>query len=202
MAGAAAAASASAREALSPGTPGALTKLGDIAHVPLLMKESPVRVREIWLEKFQDDASEVAGTMAKEEYDAISGNAGACPMFLFPVPRGDGYLNFVWQVQGDRILYQTLESAQRGGAADIDLGVAMFTDLLDSHQMVLLKGTLQSGRLSREEAARAIRLTRESYLDPARFSWVKRFNLQPREFDYEEFLAEFKPLERWHAAGG
>lgn len=31
--------------------PGAAGKLSEIAKVPLLMKESPVRVREIWLER-------------------------------------------------------------------------------------------------------------------------------------------------------
>ena len=36
------------------------------AKVPLLMKESPVRVREIWLEKFHTEPDKLAGTMAKD----------------------------------------------------------------------------------------------------------------------------------------
>mmetsp|Transcript_133217 Transcript_133217/g.371363 ORF Transcript_133217/g.371363 Transcript_133217/m.371363 type:complete len:249 (-) Transcript_133217:105-851(-) len=191
--------SGSVAEALAPGLQGGARQLSDIAKVPLLMRESPARVREIWLEKFRDSATTVAGALAQEEYRALVSSATACPMFLVPVPRGSGYLNMVWQAQRDLFLYQTLESLQRG-TGSVDFGVALFTELLPTHGLVLLHGELQTGLLTKTEAERVVRYTREAYADPARFAWVKRFNLNPREFDYEEFLAEFRPLERWHAA--
>merc|ERR1711920_783567 len=165
------------------------------------MKESPVRVREIWLEQFRSKELAVAGTVGQDEYHIIHANATACPMFLMPVPRGEGYLNLVWQFQGNSFLYQTLESFQRGTSGAVDFGFVMFTELLGSHNLALLHGELQSGLLSKAEAARIVRLTREAYMDPARFTWVQRFNNQPREFDYEEFMKEFRPLERWNATG-
>lgn len=190
--------SGSAAQALAKGTAGGAKKLSDIAKVPLLLKESPVRVREIWLEKYRGTDEVVSGTMASDEYHVVRANAAACPMFLVPVPRGEGYMNLVWQYKNDSFLYQTLESLQQGGAGSVDLGMVFFGELLASHKMVLLQGTLQSGLLTKTEAERIIRYTREAYMDPARFAWVQRFNQRPREFNYEDFLKEFRPLEKWH----
>lgn len=187
-------------EALAPGIPGGAKRLSDIAKVPLLQQESPTKVRQIWLDKFRDDAKRLGGVLGAEEHGGLAPKMAACPMFLLPVPRGSGYMNLVWQAQGNSFLYQTLESAQRGAAGSIELSVVLFTELLESHQLVLLHGELQSALLTKAESEQIVRQTREAYSDPARFAWVERFNLRPREFDYEEFLAQFRPLERWHEA--
>eukprot|EP00929_Paragymnodinium_shiwhaense_P016851 TRINITY_DN125504_c0_g1_i1.p1 TRINITY_DN125504_c0_g1~~TRINITY_DN125504_c0_g1_i1.p1 ORF type:complete len:238 (-),score=28.71 TRINITY_DN125504_c0_g1_i1:110-823(-) len=179
---------------------GGASKLSDIAKVPLLVRESPVRVREIWLERFKDDPSKFAGAMSNDEYAAMQANAAVCPMFLVPVPRGDGYVNLLWQAQGNRVLFKTLEAFQRGDQGAVDVGLTMFTELLGSHQLVLLQGSIHTPLLTKAEGARIIRYCREAYVDPVRFAWVKKFNQNPREFDYEEFMSEFRPLERWHNA--
>mmetsp|Transcript_33991 Transcript_33991/g.50323 ORF Transcript_33991/g.50323 Transcript_33991/m.50323 type:complete len:113 (-) Transcript_33991:38-376(-) len=110
-------------------------------------------------------------------------------------------MNLVWQFQNDSFLYQTLESFQQGGSGAIDLGVVFFTELQGSHQLVLLHGELKTGLLTKEEAAKMIRFTREAYMDPARFAWIQKFNHRAREFDYNDYLKEFKPIEKWHAMG-
>lgn len=190
----------SVAEALAQGTPGGRKKLSDLAKVTLLEKESAVRVREIWLEQFRAKELVVAGTLGKDEHDILHANATACPLFLVPIPRGEGYLNLIWQFQGGSFVYQTLESYQKGITGQVDFGFVMFNELLDSHNLALLHGELQTGLLSRDEASRLVRCTREAYMDPERFKWVQLFNERPREFDYEEFMKEFKPLERWQSA--
>uniref|UniRef100_A0A7S1L6U2 ATP synthase mitochondrial F1 complex assembly factor 1 n=1 Tax=Alexandrium catenella TaxID=2925 RepID=A0A7S1L6U2_ALECA len=187
-------------EFLGSGMAGGARKLGDLAKVPLLQRESPTRVRDIWLERFRDKPTVVAGALSQEEYKALVSNATACPVFLVPVPRGSGYLNLVWQAQRDLFLFQTLESFQ-AGAGRIDFGVSLFTELLPTHSLALLHGELKTGLLTKEEAARVVRYTREAYMDPSRFAWVQRFNNNPREFDYQEFLSAFRPLERFHTEG-
>mmetsp|Transcript_786 Transcript_786/g.796 ORF Transcript_786/g.796 Transcript_786/m.796 type:complete len:245 (-) Transcript_786:46-780(-) len=188
-------------EAAVKGLPGGPKQLSDVAKVPMLKKESPVKVRDIWLERFRDKENTVAGVLTDEEYTALTASAAACPMFLVPIPRGDGYINLVWQAQGNRFVYQSIEAFRSGGAhGHVDLGVALFPELMQSHKLVLLHGEITGG-LSKAEAACIVRYTREAYADPARFAWVKRFNFNARDFDYEEFLREFRPLERFHAAG-
>ncbi|CAK9000549.1 Hypothetical protein SCF082_LOCUS6541 [Durusdinium trenchii] len=115
-------------------------------------------------------------------------------MFVVPLPRGEGYANLVWQVQGDRILFKTLEGFQQNSPV-IDLGVTFFTELLGTHQLVLLRGEIKSNLLSKEEAAKLVRYMREAYCDPALFSWVKRFNHSARDFDWQEFMSQARPLE-------
>ena len=73
-----------------------MQQLSDIAKLPLLQRESPTRVREIWLEKFRESSRVVAGTISDQEYEPLSANMHSCPMFLVPVARGSGYMNYVW----------------------------------------------------------------------------------------------------------
>eukprot|EP00933_Yihiella_yeosuensis_P075551 TRINITY_DN8499_c2_g1_i1.p1 TRINITY_DN8499_c2_g1~~TRINITY_DN8499_c2_g1_i1.p1 ORF type:complete len:229 (+),score=30.37 TRINITY_DN8499_c2_g1_i1:105-791(+) len=187
-------------EALAPDVPGGTSKLSDLAKVPLLKQETPVRVREIWLEQYRNSLTTVAGVLSEQQYSELHKNSEACPMFIVPVPRGEGYLNLVWQVQGQNFLYKTLDGFQSNSPL-LDLSVTLFTELQASHQLVLLHSKIATNLLTKDEAARIIRYTREAYSDPEFFAWVKRFTHSPREFDYEEFMKEFRPLERWAAMG-
>lgn len=181
--------------ALPPGLAGGVGGLSDIAKVPLLMQESPARVREIWLERHRETGDALGGALSADEYKKLRQNADACPMFLVPVRRGDGgYINFVWQAQRHKFLVKTLEAFQQG-SQHVDLSITFFEELLSSHQLVLLQGKVHSNALLKEDAERIIRYLREAYADEARFRWVERFNLRPREFDYDEFVKEFRPLE-------
>merc|ERR1712060_572150 len=135
----------------------------------------------------------IAGALADEEYRNIVANASACPMFLIPVPRGEGYINLIWQAQGNVFIYKTLESFQNG-SSDVDLGVTLFDELMDSHQIALLHAEIQTRLLTKEDAARVVRYTRAAYADQSFFAWVKKFNQSPRDFDYEQFMSECKPL--------
>eukprot|EP00435_Cladocopium_sp_Y103_P063298 s367_g24.t2 len=161
-------------------------------EVPLLIKESPVRVREIWLERFQDNPLAVAGALTDQDFRSLKANAEACPMFVVPLPRGEGYANLVWQAQGNRVLFKTLEGFQQNSPV-IDLGVNFFTEL--SHQLVLLRGEIKSNLLSKDEAAKMVRFMREAYCDPTLFGWVKRFNHSARDFDWQEYMSTARPLE-------
>mmetsp|Transcript_62197 Transcript_62197/g.128652 ORF Transcript_62197/g.128652 Transcript_62197/m.128652 type:complete len:228 (+) Transcript_62197:37-720(+) len=185
-------------EALGPNVPGGASKLGDIAKVPLLLKESPVKVREIWLERFRENPVTVAGAVSDQDYRPFQANAEACPMFVVPLPRGEGFLNMVWQVQDQRVLFKTLDGFQQGSPV-IDLGVSFFTELIVSHQLVLIHGEIKSNLLSKEEASRMVRFLREAYADPTLFGWVKRFNQSPREFDWQDFMSQARPVERWQS---
>eukprot|EP00927_Polykrikos_kofoidii_P073291 TRINITY_DN69338_c0_g1_i1.p1 TRINITY_DN69338_c0_g1~~TRINITY_DN69338_c0_g1_i1.p1 ORF type:complete len:267 (-),score=31.13 TRINITY_DN69338_c0_g1_i1:50-793(-) len=173
------------------------SKLSDVAKVSLLMQESASRVREIWLEYFKDKPRCFGGVMTGEEYFTLKTNMAKYPMCLLPLPRGSGYMNYVWQAQGDRILYKSVQAYQRGDSAGIDLSAVIFPDLLGTHQLALVHGNVH-GLISKEEGARMVRFTREAYLDPGQFAWVRRFNDSPREFDFEEFIENFRPLEKWH----
>eukprot|EP00747_Dinoflagellata_sp_TGD_P213650 gnl/TRDRNA2_/TRDRNA2_86576_c0_seq2.p1 gnl/TRDRNA2_/TRDRNA2_86576_c0~~gnl/TRDRNA2_/TRDRNA2_86576_c0_seq2.p1 ORF type:complete len:239 (+),score=41.80 gnl/TRDRNA2_/TRDRNA2_86576_c0_seq2:53-718(+) len=176
-------------------------RLSDIAKVDLLQQEPSARVREIWIEQFHTKERIVAGVMAAEEFAKFKDGSSSCPMFICPVPRGEGYMNFVWQSQGPHgtsLVYKTLEAFQ-ANSEGVDLNVKFFSELLDSHQLTLLHGELRSGVLTKEEASLMVRYTREAYTDPTMLSWVHRFNHSPSEFDYEQFFKDVKPLERWHA---
>lgn len=174
-----------------------MQQLSDIAKLPLLQRESPTRVREIWLEKFRESSRVVAGTISDQEYEPLSANMHSCPMFLVPVARGSGYMNYVWQARGDQILYQPLD-AHQNGSDFIDLSLTFYTDLLRSHKLVLVHGKLSKvpAALTKSEAEQVVRYTRLAYSDPVLFDWVRTFNHNSRDFNYERYMRECRPLER------
>merc|ERR1711977_546383 len=102
-------------------------------------------------------------------------------MFIVPIPRDAGYLNMVWQAQGNQIVFTTVESFQNGNTGNVDFGFVLFDDLLGSHDIILLHGELQTGLLNKEEAIKIVRFVRDAYTDPSRFEWVKNFNHKPHE---------------------
>jgi len=186
-------------EAAPVGAVGGPRSLHEIAKVPLLVRESPTEVRNIWLQRYSENPRVVAGVLTDSEYNMLKVNSAACPMFIMPVPRGSGYFNLVWQAQGDRFTYASLENYQ-SGSGTLDIGVGLFPELVASHKIVLLHAEMHTGLLTKAEVANVVRCTREAYADPVHFEWVKRFNHRPREFDYQKFVSEFRPLERWHAS--
>eukprot|EP00971_Amphidinium_carterae_P125025 2476892-Amphidinium_carterae.1 len=65
--------------------------------------------------------------MTDEEFRALQAASAQFPMFLVPVPKGGGYVNFVWQAQGSRFAYSTVEQFQSATAA-VDLGLSFYED--------------------------------------------------------------------------
>lgn len=171
-------------------------RLADVVKVELLSGETAARVRELWLEHFREESSSViAGVMTGPEYVAFRAASSACPTFIAPIRRESELLNLVWHAQGSSILYQSLQAFKGGaagaGAGRADLVLTLFTELLDSHDLVLLHGQLCSDLLAKRQAAEAIRFTRCAYTQAQWLPWVKKFNLSPSTFDVEAFLAEF-----------
>merc|ERR1711865_581321 len=104
------------------------------------------KVREIWLERYSDNERVVAGVLSDKEHEMLCASAATCPMFLVPVPRGEGYLNFVWQAQGRRFIYQTLDAFQKGNGDTVaaDFSVVLYPELCASHNLALLHGELHT----------------------------------------------------------
>ncbi|CAD7931170.1 unnamed protein product [Amoebophrya sp. A25] len=236
-------------------------KLTDIVKLPLLQKESAPKVREIWLS--HDKPRIINGAIARQEWDALSANSRAAPLFVVPVyPDEDfirssrtgtdlsagadaaafgvlggagsassatemtskkasvgtileakgiedgkstrapaaggsstcstvsnsGYYNLVSEWQGDEIVLTFLEDYQKNHTDAVPfLVVNFFQDLLESHNVVLLRADIVSGNLTKKQGQLAIRFLREAYTHLDRFEWVKKFNFRPREFDYKKF---------------
>jgi len=167
-------------------------QLNEVARVPLLRQESPVKIRQLWLEQFKDRADVIVGTMAKAEYEMFKSNIVACPMFLSPLIKnsdGSSYMNLIAQFQdGKYCLLTDLEAfrANPMNAAPM-MVITLYDELVAEKGIALIRGDIINRiDISRNEANSILKLLRVFYTN--RFDMVKQFNYKPREFDYNEFM--------------
>lgn len=167
-------------------------QLNEVARVPLLRQESPVKIRQLWLEQFKDRADVVVGTMAKSEYDQFKSNAVACPMFLSPVMKnsdGSSYFNLITQFQDGKYCLLTDMDAFRSNPLNASpmMVITVYDELVAEKGIALIRGDIINRlEISRNEAKSILKFLRVFYT--SKFDQVKRFNNQPREFDYNEFM--------------
>ena len=170
-------------------------QLNEVARVPLLKQESPVKIRQLWLDQFKSRPDVVVGTLAKPDFETLRANATACPMFLIPVMK-DGqssYFNLVSQFQdGKHCLFTSLDAfkANPGNAAPMFVAT-IYDELVTEKGIALIRGDIVNRLdITRQEAQTIVKFLRHVYIN--KFDLVKRFNHHPRTFDYDEFLGCYK----------
>jgi ATP synthase F1 complex assembly factor 1 len=172
-------------------------QLNEVARLPLLKQETPVKIRQLWLEQFKHRPDVVVGTVAKAEFDAFRANAIACPMFIIPVMKGEGaYFNLVSQFQdGRHCLFTSLENFRRDPANSSPMMVmTIYDELVIEKGIALIRGdVINSLEITRADAQDAIKFLRHAYIN--RFDEVKRFNRNPREFDFNDFMQHYRQFK-------
>ena len=162
--------------------------LDQIVKYALLERESPARIREIWNEFHDNRLDCVATVWTPEELAAMKERKRRCPRFIYPVLKGDGkFFNLVAQWVDNYCIFTYLEDYRRDpSTAEPYLSVAVYEDLVDRKQMVLVRGDF-SGHLRKRDAAHILNLMRYFYFQETR--WVEMFNKDPSAFDFTSFLA-------------
>ncbi|KAJ1451151.1 ATP11 protein-domain-containing protein [Pelagophyceae sp. CCMP2097] len=89
-------------------------KLGDIVKIPLLLREEPSVVEQIW-KTYHDERHDAVGlTLPARNATMLVDRAQAAPMFIFPVHRDGGYFSLVSQLQSRRhFIFTYLEDFKR-----------------------------------------------------------------------------------------
>lgn len=166
--------------------------LNEVARVPLLRQESAVKIRQLWLEQFKDRADVVVGTMAKAEYEQFKANCVACPMFLSPVIKnsdGSAYFNLITQFQDGKYCLLTDLEAFRVNPTNASpmMVITVYDELVAEKGIALVRGDIINRiEISRNEANSILKLLRVFYT--TKFDFVKQFNNQPRDFDFNEYM--------------
>lgn len=170
-------------------------QLNEVARVPLLKQETPVKIRQLWLDQFKSRADVVVGTLAKTEFETFRANATACPMFLVPVMKEGqaSYFNLASQFQdGKYCLLTSLDAFRSNPSSAAPMMVTtIYDELVTEKGIALLRGDIINRLdISRQEAQTILKFLRHVYIN--KLELVKRFNHQPRSFDYDEFLSCYK----------
>jgi hypothetical protein len=164
-------------------------RLDQIVKYALFERESPARCTELW-NAFHDTRLDcVASVWTPAEYAGIAERKRRCPRFVYPVLKGDGkFFTLLAEWQDKFCIFTFLDDYRRNpSAAEPYLSVALFDDLLDRKQLVLVRGDF-SGHLTKADATHLLNLMRYFYFQEPR--WVETFNKDPATFDFNALLRE------------
>lgn len=168
--------------------------LDEFANVSMLQSETPERIEEIWTSYHGEkkDSNVIGAALAASTYYTLAKNAAKSPLFVVPVPREGGYMVMISQMQAGRCLFAFLEEfRQDPAAAEPYLALEYFDDLAEQSDLVLCRGEIGRGKLTRDEADQLRRMVEGHYGDDRLYAQtVEAFNHRPGEFDFEAHLAE------------
>jgi len=164
-----------------------------VLDTKLLQEKSSDEIEKIWLE-YHKEQPRVSAALTKETFQRLRTRYEECPMFVLPVFRERGYISVVFQAQGQQHLYSQKAKFDNADPADVrpDLSLTFFTDLMDSKDLVLMRSQpIERGaEVSLEDAQVLVGLNQIFYLNLDWFkSFVKPFNHNPSEFDFNKVLA-------------
>lgn len=143
--------------------------------------------RRIWAEYHDETVSSVAEVLTQSEWTGLKERSRICPMFVFPIPRQDGFITLLAQWQDNNCLFTFLEEYRQSPmTAQPWMAFAVYEDLLNSKGLALLRGDFTT-RITKEEAGNLLNQCREFYLGDG-YRHVEKFNHNPAEFD---FMAAF-----------
>eukprot|EP00245_Coleochaete_scutata_P017247 TRINITY_DN8371_c0_g2_i1.p1 TRINITY_DN8371_c0_g2~~TRINITY_DN8371_c0_g2_i1.p1 ORF type:complete len:202 (+),score=36.64 TRINITY_DN8371_c0_g2_i1:72-608(+) len=134
----------------------------------------------------------VSAVMTTPLYKQLKQRADACPLFVLPVRKEEGFVSLLSQAQMPHMLFTGLEDFKMlGPKASPYFTVTHYTDLADSKGLVLVRGDIVlATRLSDNEAQTLLANAHSFYLDDNRYKRVLTFNKESRDFDFRDVLQD------------
>lgn len=86
-------------------------KLSDIMKLELVQDKTPEEIKHIWVEYHKTKVS-VSGVLELAQFEKIMARGKAFPVFIFPLPRDQGYEFIMHQFAGNSVHFTTLLSYQ------------------------------------------------------------------------------------------
>lgn len=150
-------------------------------------------VKDIWMEYHADPGkNRVATVVPAHMYDVFCETAALTPMFVLPVFRGpNSFETFALQCQTPLVLFTSLEEFKHhGSAATPHFVMTHYTELVQSHKIVLVRGDIiQPHALDIIQAMSLMHNAHEYFTDfGAKREFVHTFNNRPNEFDFKKLL--------------
>jgi len=171
--------------------------LNRIVRMNLLEKESPENIKSIWVNYFRQKDSVVGGVLSSETFSKLKERATRCPIFVFPIPREQGYFSMLSQMQAEANIcaFTSLEVYKKDGDNSRSfLTMVYYTDLLHSKDLVLMRGTFDSTLLKSSEAQFLVNVWQWFLLEDRKFKLMEEFNRRPENFNFERVVQEIDTL--------
>jgi len=163
--------------------------LASYVKLELLLKETPERIKEIWLEFHKNKSSTISAVIPITTYDKLMSRVKQNPIFVFPIPKEKGFLTIYFEAKGEVFIFTPLELYHKLGAnASPCLTVYNYPDLRAVKEIILMRGEISSKLLNTIEAASLLNVLQIYYLDDSKFKYVETFNHNPSGFNFNDII--------------
>ncbi|XP_033737749.1 ATP synthase mitochondrial F1 complex assembly factor 1-like [Pecten maximus] len=172
--------------------------LHEIMKVDLLKDRTPEQIEHIWKE-YHVSKDCVFGVIKELDFEYLMEKARVCPVFVYPLPRQDGFEFILSQFSGKDVYFTPLimYQTQKDKALSC-LTLTHFQELKQEKGIVLMAGQYNSDILTKSEALILVKQMTMYYSQPGveRFNLVRLFNHMPEKFHYQEIISEYKKMKK------
>lgn len=171
-------------------------KLSDILKLELLENKTADEIKHIWLE-YHKTRDCISAILEVEQYDQLMATAREHPIFIFPIPRNQGYEFIMHQFAGNTIHFTPLLCYQvhKENAPEC-LNVTHYTELRDKG-LILMRGEYDTKVLSPQEAQCLVNQLQMYYCknDPNKLELLKTFTKTPDKFKHMDVIRELENIK-------
>lgn len=166
--------------------------LNSIMHLDKVVDKSAEEIGQIWRE-YHRDKDCISAVIPSAVYDRMEERFLKFPLFLYPLPRKQGYEYMYSEFKDHKCYFTSLLHYQtRGENAPWSLAIKHFTDIRESKGIVLMVGEIDTNEMSVLDAqwlAYQVQMYYASESD-RREKILKTFNIFPDKFDHMTVVQE------------
>ena len=172
--------------------PGELDKL---MKLDLLKEKTAEEIGKIWNSYFKTKDS-VTAVIPSLSFDHIVKSKKEFPMFLYPLPKSEGYEFVLSQFTNqNRCFFTSLINFQAyGDSAPWQLSLIYYTEFKESKGIVLMAGEFDTNCINILEAQCLVQQQQLFYAtdNPTRLKLLMQFNCAPNSFKYMDLIKEIE----------
>ncbi|MCJ8737703.1 hypothetical protein PDJAM_G00027120 [Pangasius djambal] len=168
--------------------------LDSILNLDMVKDKSGPEIGELWMNYFSTKDT-ISAVIPGSTYEKMNNRAKLCPMFLYALPRKEGYEFFLGQWADQELHFTSLINVQTlRENAPSQLILYHYSDLKQDKDIVLMTAEMDSKFITVHEAqclANQVQL----FYAPQRhetFQLVETFNHRPAEFKHMSVIAELE----------
>ncbi|KAJ2719422.1 hypothetical protein GGI07_005223 [Coemansia sp. Benny D115] len=192
------AARAGSRNGSQSNLPPGVKTLDQIMKLEMLESKTAEQVGQIWTQYHSAKNNTISACIPTDAYASLLQTARKNPLFVLPLPRAEGIEFFFMQFDHHQVHFTSLiEYKTNTVNARPYLTLTHYTDLMESHGVVLMRGEVDEDGFVDAQNAQLLALQMQRfYLTGSDHmkELVRRFNHDPQQFSYEDLIAAAEKL--------
>ncbi len=166
--------------------------LDDVLKKELVKDKNATEISDLWYTYHEGKESVHGIVLDGKVAGPLLDRAAACPFFIQPIFRDDGYFMLLSQFMGpSHFVMAYLEDYKMDPfSAQPLLTFSVFDDFAKDKDLTLVRTDILNRGINDEEALKVVRSMVDHYIVDEEYSNVKSFNSKPNSFDFDDFIAQ------------